>query len=304
MSFSSVKALLSQYSPVSESSFSDSEKEAHLPLGHSKDLEIASGDDFASSSSSSPSAAGAAVCNSRAEKKPFIDARVISDAIIGLSDGMTVPFALTAGLSTLDDTKVVVFGGLAELIAGAISMGLGGYLGAKSEEESYHATLKKTREQTLTDFDATTTIIADIFEPYDLPAQIVSDLTKHLIDSPKLSSFLMNFHHTLPEPSGSRAVTCALTIALGYFIGGFVPLVPYFFVGPQDAFSALKWSIATMAVALFLFGYCKTCFVSGWKGRENVKGGVYGGVQMVIVGGVAAGAAMGLVKLFQTLASQ
>jgi vacuolar iron transporter family protein len=131
MSFSSVKALLTQYSPVSESSFSDSEKEAQIPLGHEKDLEIASSDDFASSSSS---AAGAGVGGSRAEKKPFIDARVISDAIIGLSDGLTVPFALTAGLSTLDDTKVVVFGGLAELIAGAISMGLGGYLGAKSEE--------------------------------------------------------------------------------------------------------------------------------------------------------------------------
>jgi vacuolar iron transporter family protein len=170
--------------------------------------------------------------------------------------------------------------------------------------ESYRATLKKTREQTLTDFDETTTIIADIFEPYDLPAQTVSDLTKHLVDSPNLPSFLMNFHHTLPEPSGSRAVTCALTIALGYFLGGFVPLVPYFFVGPQDAFSALKWSIATMVVALFLFGYSKTCFVTGWKGRDNVKGGVYGGVQMVIVGGVAAGAAMGLVKLFQVLASK
>jgi VIT1/CCC1 family predicted Fe2+/Mn2+ transporter len=71
---------------------------------------------------------------SRTEKKNWVDARVISDAIIGLSDGLTVPFALTAGLSTLEDTKVVVFGGLAELIAGAISMGLGGYLGAKSEE--------------------------------------------------------------------------------------------------------------------------------------------------------------------------
>lgn len=122
MSFSSVKALLTQYSPVSESSFSDAEKEAQIPLGQDKDLELHSD----GSSSAAPS--------SRPEKKSFVDARVISDAIIGLSDGMTVPFALTAGLSTLEDTKVVVFGGMAELIAGAISMGLGGYLGAKSEE--------------------------------------------------------------------------------------------------------------------------------------------------------------------------
>lgn len=123
MSFSSVKALLTQYSPVSESSFSDAEKEAQIPLGQDKDLEL---HNDGNSSSAVPS--------SRPEKKSFVDARVISDAIIGLSDGMTVPFALTAGLSTLEDTKVVVFGGMAELIAGAISMGLGGYLGAKSEE--------------------------------------------------------------------------------------------------------------------------------------------------------------------------
>lgn len=125
MSFSSVKALLTQYSPVSDSSFADSEKEARIPLGQDKDLELHGDGDSSSSSRLPPS---------RAEKKSFVDARVISDAIIGLSDGMTVPFALTAGLSTLEDTKVVVFGGMAELIAGAISMGLGGYLGAKSEE--------------------------------------------------------------------------------------------------------------------------------------------------------------------------
>jgi VIT1/CCC1 family predicted Fe2+/Mn2+ transporter len=88
-----------------------------------------------------------------------------------------------------------------------------------------------------------------------------------------LPSFLMNFHHTLPEPSESRAVLCALTIALGYFIGGFVPLVPYFFVGPHDAFVALRWSIATMVIALFLFGYGKTCFVSGWRGKRARRAG-------------------------------
>ncbi|KAL3466653.1 VIT family-domain-containing protein [Aspergillus heterothallicus] len=233
----------------------------------------------------------------------LIDGRVISDAIIGLSDGMTVPFALTAGLSTLGDTKVVVFGGFAELIAGAISMGLGGYLGAKSEEESYRATLKETEKQTITDLASVIETIQDIFTPYDLPHALVTELTHHLSSSPNLPSFLMNFHHTLPEPSGSRALTCALTIALGYFIGGFVPLLPYFFVGENEAFLALKWSIATMAIALFIFGYGKTCFVSGWKGRRNVRKGVVGGLQMVLIGGVAAGSAMGLVKGFQALAS-
>ncbi|OJJ61038.1 hypothetical protein ASPSYDRAFT_42882 [Aspergillus sydowii CBS 593.65] len=278
MSLSSLKGLLS--SPTSTEY--DVEKDSRL----SSDGESANGD------------------GKRRETKDskLIDGRVISDAIIGLSDGMTVPFALTAGLSALGDTKVVVFGGFAELIAGAISMGLGGYLGAKSEEESYHATLKETEKQTITDPTSVSDTINDIFTPYDLPPHLVSELTAHLTSSPNLASFLMNFHHTLPEPSDSRAVICAVTIALGYFIGGFVPLLPYFFVGPTDAFLALKWSIATMVVALFIFGYGKTCFVSGWKGQKNVRKGVVGGLQMVLIGGVAAGSAMGLVKGFQALA--
>jgi VIT1/CCC1 family predicted Fe2+/Mn2+ transporter len=162
--------------------------------------------------------------------------------------------------------------------------------------------LKETTTQTMTDAASVSDIISDIFEPYELPSELVSQLKNHLSASPMLPSFLMNFHHTMPEPSGSRAVICALTIALGYFIGGFVPLLPYFFVGPQDAFIALRWSIATMVIALFIFGYGKTCFVTGWSGRQNVRKGLIGGIQMVLVGGIAAGSAMGLVKGFQMLA--
>ncbi|KAJ5239871.1 Vacuolar iron transporter cccA [Penicillium chermesinum] len=284
MSVTSASSFMSDYTRVADRDSSvDDEKSLHARLN----TDVESGDSKTGEKKSS---------------RFSIDGRTVSDAIIGLSDGMTVPFALTAGLSALGDTKVVVFGGMAELIAGAISMGLGGYLGAKSEEESYKATLKETKEQTLTDPASVKGTIAEIFEPYELPSELVSQLTHHLSASPELPSFLMNFHHTLPEPSGSRAVICAITIALGYFIGGFVPLLPYFFVGPTDAYLALKWSIATMAVALFIFGYGKTCFVSGWKGRRNIRKGVVGGLQMVLVGGVAAGSAMGLVKGFQLLA--
>ncbi|RAL10913.1 VIT1/CCC1 transporter family protein [Aspergillus homomorphus CBS 101889] len=292
MSISSIKGLLSSYSPVSEyHQQHDLEKEYPLSLRHESDSESTAG------SSSS-------VCREGVEKKEskLIDGRIVSDAIIGLSDGMTVPFALTAGLSALGDTRVVVFGGMAELIAGAISMGLGGYLGAKSEEESYRATLKETKAEILTDPASVTDTISNVFAPYDLPSELVGELTRHLSTSPMLPSFLMNFHHTVQEPSGSRAWVCALTIALGYFIGGFVPLLPYFFVGPHGAFYALQWSIATMVVALFLFGYGKTCFVSGWRGSRNIRRGLIGGLQMVLVGGVAAGSAMGLVKGFQMLA--
>ncbi|KAL1995079.1 hypothetical protein VTN49DRAFT_1266 [Thermomyces lanuginosus] len=301
MSLSALKNLLAQYLPIGNGS-TTAENEKYTRLSSMSDNET----DVEMATSPTPSDDSRTRLNPQEEPREtgsaLVDARVVSDAIIGLSDGLTVPFALTAGLSTLEDTKVVVFGGLAELIAGAISMGLGGYLGAKSEEESYRATLKKTTRQIATDPSAADSMIADIFAPYDLPPQVVSDLARHLADSPRLHTFLMNFHHSLPEPSGSRALTCAITIALGYFLGGFVPLLPYFFVGPHEAFYALKWSIATMAVALFAFGYVKTCYVCGWKGRQNVRQGLYGALQMVLVGGTAAGAAMGLVKLFQVLA--
>ncbi|KIW79966.1 hypothetical protein Z517_06581 [Fonsecaea pedrosoi CBS 271.37] len=226
------------------------------------------------------------------------DSRVISDAIIGLSDGLTVPFALTAGLSALGDTKVVIYGGLAELIAGAISMGLGGYLGAKSEEESYHATRKQTKDQILSDPNSLSESISAIFEPYHLPESLTSEITTHLekCEPDNLVNFVMSFEHALPEPAGSRALTCALTIALGYFVGGFVPLLPYFFTAHIS--KALLWSIGTMALALFLFGYVKTCVNVGWRGGRHIWQGVLGGVQMVFVGGAAAGAAMGLVRAF------
>lgn len=289
----SIKELLSHYSPLRGRDLSlDLEKELHASLSK----------ECADVESTAEQIGKTGDKDTERKSVKIIDGRTVSDAIIGLSDGLTVPFALTAGLSALGDTKVVVFGGLAELIAGAISMGLGGYLGAKSEEESYKATAKETKEQIITDPASVRDIVFDIFAPYELPEELVFQLSSHLTSSPLLPAFLMNFHHTLQEPSGARALICAFTIAMGYFVGGFVPLLPYFFVGPHDAFVALRWSVATMVVALFLFGYTKTCFVSGWRGATNVRRGVVGGCQMVLVGGVAAGSAMALVKGFQILA--
>lgn len=108
----------------------------------------------------------------------------------------------------------------------------------------------------------------------------------------------MRFQHTLPEPASSRAFTCALTIALCYFVGGFLPLLPYIFVGKDEVTKGLYWSIGIMTITLFVFGYVKSCFVCGWKGWKNRLAGIKGALEMVVVGGVAAGAAMGLVMLF------
>ncbi|KAH8812121.1 VIT family-domain-containing protein [Xylogone sp. PMI_703] len=235
----------------------------------------------------------------KASQRGFrVDARVISDATIGLSDGLTVPFALTAGLSALGNTKVVIYGGFAELIAGAISMGLGGYLGAKSEAASYQATRDETEELIDTNLTQVLSDIAEVFEPYKLPKSTLDDLTRHLSESPRLADFVMQFQHCAEEPAASRALTSALTIALGYFLGGLLPLLPYFFVGSNQVFEGLYISIGVMVIALFVFGYVKTCVVEGWNGGRKIRAGCYGGIQMVIVGSAAAAAAMGLVRAF------
>ncbi|KAF8867081.1 DUF125-domain-containing protein [Acephala macrosclerotiorum] len=237
----------------------------------------------------------------KAGKKSFrIDARVISDATIGLSDGLTVPFALTAGLSALGNTNVVIYGGLAELIAGAISMGLGGYLGAKSEAASYHAQREETQLLVETNPRAVVQSVAAVFKPYELPKQTLQDLSSHLAESPHLVDFIMQFQHCEEPPASSRALTSALTIALGYFFGGLLPLMPYFFVGSEQVYEGLYISIGVMVVALFLFGYVKTCVVVGFGAGKCIRAGCLGGIQMVVVGSLAAGAAMGLVKLFDS----
>ncbi|MCJ1395510.1 hypothetical protein MMC18_008396 [Xylographa bjoerkii] len=223
--------------------------------------------------------------------------RMISDAIIGLSDGLTVPFALTAGLSSLGNARLVVLGGLAELIAGAISMGLGGFIGAKSEAESYKATVASTQKLIDTSPCQTSSLVHAVFKPYGLSAMSTSTISNNLHESPpELLNFLMRFHHQMPEPETSRPFVSAATIAAGYFIGGFVPLLPYFCVQTDEVLLALYISIGVMAVALFAFGWVKTGVVSGWRGRKNITACVIGGVQMIIVGSAAAGAAVGLVR--------
>ncbi|MCJ1357716.1 MAG: hypothetical protein MMC33_007712 [Icmadophila ericetorum] len=223
--------------------------------------------------------------------------QMIRDAIIGLSDGLTVPFALTAGLSSLGDTRVVVLGGFAELIAGAISMGLGGFIGAKSEKESYIAVVNETRRLMRTSPCKTNSMIAASFKNYGFPARYLSEMSSILHESPEnLLDFLMRYHHQMPEPATSRPFVSAATIALGYFLGGFVPLLPYICVSRDQVLTGLWISIGVMVFALFVFGWVKTAVVSGWRGRQNIQQSLKGAVQMVIVGSVAAGAAVGLVR--------
>lgn len=172
-----------------------------------------------------------------------------------------------------------------------------------NRRESYHATLSSTRTQVAETPSAAANSVSTILESFELPENLVNELSFHLSKSPHLLDFLMRFEHMQPEPASSRAIICAITIALGYLIGGLVPLIPYFFVPREDVLLALYWSFGVMLSCLFVFGYSKTCFVAGWKGKEKVWQGMIGGVQMMFVGGVAAGCAMGIIRLFHNLAS-
>lgn len=225
---------------------------------------------------------------------PFrINPRIISDATIGLSDGLTVPFALTAGLSALGDTKIVIYGGLAELIAGGISMGLGGYLGAKSEAEAYYAALADVRSIVATDEERAADMARETFDRFNFPEQTLASMISSLLDEPaNMVEFLMRFHHQLLETdhASSRAYVCGLTISSGYFFGGLVPLLPY--VVLSNIQTAFLGSIMIMALALFVFGWAKTTLV----GETSRKACLKSGLQMMVLGGVAAGAAMGCVK--------
>lgn len=161
--------------------------------------------------------------------------------------------------------------------------------------EAYEATVRETKDLVKASPAETMTIIRQVFAPYNLPDEPVARMSNILHDSPqKLLDFLLTFHHKESKPSCNRAWISAITLALGYFIGGFIPLIPYFLV--DRVLVALYYSIGIMAITLLVFGYVKTCVVRGWIGRDNIVAGIKGGLQMVVVGGLAAGASIALVR--------
>ncbi|KAG7193720.1 uncharacterized protein KQ657_000410 [Scheffersomyces spartinae] len=224
------------------------------------------------------------------------DPRVMSDIIIGLSDGLTVPFALTAGLSSLGSSKLVITGGMAELVSGAISMGLGGYLAAKSELDYYKSEVKKEKMEFFLKPETINEEAADILFDIGASEQTIQYFLRDLDSHPKkLIDFIIRFGKGLEEPAEGREITSALTIGLSYFIGGFIPLLPYFFTDVVK--TGLLISVIVMLITLFIFGYVKTAISLGDHCGLNKKVGE--GIQMVLIGSVAAGAAWSLVYLIE-----
>ncbi|KAF6009024.1 hypothetical protein HII13_003663 [Brettanomyces bruxellensis] len=221
-----------------------------------------------------------------------VDPRVMSDLIIGLSDGLTVPFALTAGLSSLGNSKLVITGGMAELVSGAISMGLGGYLAAKSESQYYDAQVGRERQLYFDDPEIMAgelqEIIINMGGSIDTADMLINDLSSN----PKLMiDFIIRYGRGLEEPAENRQLTSALTIGSGYFFGGFIPLVPYFFSNTVG--TGLTISVVVMLITLFWFGFFKARISMG--SEVGFATCLSEGLQMILVGSLAAGSAWLLV---------
>jgi VIT1/CCC1 family predicted Fe2+/Mn2+ transporter len=221
-------------------------------------------------------------------EKHFTAGEKVRDVVIGMSDGLTVPFALAAGLSgAVTSSRIVVTAGLAEIAAGAIAMGLGGYLAARSDAEHYASERRREDQEIIEKPDDEKEEVKEIFLAYGLTEPEAQQIVESMSQRPKAwSDFMMRFELGLEEPDPKRALTSAMTIGLSYIAGGSIPLAPYFFV--HVAASALLVSIGLTLLALLAFGYVKARLT----GAHPVRGAF----QTVAIGGLAAAAAFVIAK--------
>jgi VIT1/CCC1 family predicted Fe2+/Mn2+ transporter len=224
-------------------------------------------------------------------EKHFTSSNTVRDIILGMSDGLTVPFALAAGLSSAGSgVHIIVVAGLAEMVAGAVSMGLGGYLAAKSELEHYDKELAREHHEieTLKEKEQHETI--EIFKAYGLSAEHLAPVLHFFENNPnEWAAFMMRYELGLERPDESRARRSALTIGTAYVVGGIIPLSPYFFVHSAEV--GLVSSVIVTILALLIFGYVKSKVV----GTQPF----HGMVRTALIGGTAAAAAFFLAKFFE-----
>jgi VIT1/CCC1 family predicted Fe2+/Mn2+ transporter len=213
----------------------------------------------------------------------------IRDVVIGMSDGLTVPFALAAGLAgAVNGTHLVVLAGLAEIAAGSIAMGLGGYLAARGDAEHYDSERLREEREVVERVRDEEEEIYEIFEEYGVRREEATPVLEALKRNPPAwVDFMMRFELGLEAPEAGRAARSASTIAVSYIVGGFIPLLPYMLLA--DGLMALKVSVVITLLALIVFGAV--------KGRLTGGGALKSSVQTSAIGGIAAAAAFGLARL-------
>lgn len=219
----------------------------------------------------------------------FESTELVRDVVIGMSDGLTVPFALAAGLSgAVGSSHIIVLAGLAEIAAGSIAMGLGGYLAARGDAEHYASERKREEREVVERTRDEEEEIYTIFEEYGVTRMESDSVLAALKRNPVAwVDFMMRFELGLEKPASFRARQSALVIAFSYIAGGFIPLLPYMLLA--GAVQALHASVAITLLALFIFGAIKGRLTGGgtWKAA----------LQTILIGGLAAGAAYSLARL-------
>nr|WP_294897665.1 VIT1/CCC1 transporter family protein [uncultured Pedobacter sp.] len=222
-------------------------------------------------------------------EKHFTASEIVRDVIIGMTDGLTVPFALTAGLSgVVHSNSLIITAGIAEIVAGSIAMGLGGYLSAKTEIEHYQTELEKEYEEVERIPEQEKKEVMEVFANYGLTKKLQTEIAEELsLDKKNWVEFMMRFELGMEEPEPKRAKQSAFNIGVSYIIGGFVPLLAYFFTDNPN--SGLIYSAIITIISLFAFGYVKTS-LTGTKP-------LMGALKTVLIGTLAAGAAFLVARL-------
>ena len=218
----------------------------------------------------------------------FTAGETVRDVVIGMSDGLTVPFALAAGLSgAVVASHLVVTAGLAEVAAGSIAMGLGGYLAARSDAEHYASERRREEREVVELPDREVAEVIEVLEAYGISSEACTPVVEALKARPTAwVDFMMRFELGLEEPDPKRALYSALTIASSYVVGGLIPLAPYMMRSTVAA--ALPESVGVTALALAAFGYM--------KGRFTGAHPIRSAVQTTVIGGLAAAAAFAIAR--------
>lgn len=221
-------------------------------------------------------------------EKHFTSSEMVRDIVIGMSDGLTVPFALAAGLSgAVDSSHIIITAGLAEVAAGSIAMGLGGYLAAKTDAEHFEVEQRREYREIKEVPAQEREEVEEILGSYGLEGEVLKTVTKSICADEKRSvDFMMRFELGLEKPDPKRAGRSAMTIAFSYIAGGMIPLSPYFLF--KSGHEGLIGSIVITLLALFIFGYI--------KGRFTTPKPFRSAWQTVTVGGIAATAAFLIAK--------
>jgi len=222
-------------------------------------------------------------------EKHFTAGLFVRDVVIGMADGLTVPFALAAGLSgAVQDTKLIVVGGLAEIAAGSIAMGLGGYLAARGDAEHYEQERIREQREVKEMPEEEKAEVHRVFEAYGLTSEESKPVIEALSHRPEAwVDFMMRFELGLEPPDPRRALRSALTIAGAYIAGGLIPLAPYMFLATTK--SALLASVVATIIALAVFGTIKSYYTGMPK--------LAGAFRTAVIGGLAAAAAFGIARL-------